>query len=87
MAHRYRYALRWGDAGEAGMDHEQNFCPGNAFWDGKCTNDHVALDFSCYLIYEAQALAKIAAAIGRQDRATYVYSSFFKTLLFNYVVP
>lgn len=57
-----QYLLRWHDAGDAGMDHEQNFCPGSSYWHGpqRCSADHYALDFANYIIWEAQALAKIA---------------------------
>jgi len=53
------------------MDHEQNFCPGNTFWSGGCSADHFGLDFANYLIYESQAMAKLANIIGLPDRAAY----------------
>ena len=65
------YLLRWDDAGEAGMDHEQNFCPGDTFWTNGCSANHFALDFANYLVYESQAMAKMAALVGLPDRAAY----------------
>ena len=65
------YLLWWGDAGSAGMDHEQTFCPGNTYWTGGCTADHYAVDFAAYIIYEAQALAKMATVLGLADRAKF----------------
>jgi hypothetical protein len=53
------------------MDHEQNFCPGNSYWTGGCTSNHFGLDFANYLIYESQAMAKIANLIGLPERAMY----------------
>jgi len=56
------------------MDHEQNFCPGGTYWSKKgCTHlaDHYSVDFTCYVIMECQALAKIAAELGKPLRAAY----------------
>lgn len=36
-----------------------------------CRSDHFSVDFTSYIVFEAEALAKIAAAIGRHDRAAY----------------
>lgn len=73
-----KYLLKWGDAGDAGMDHEQNFCPGGTYWhkaDGEwgtqCNADHFALDFANYVIWEAQALAKMAAELSLPGRTRY----------------
>ena len=68
-----KYLLRWHNAGDVGMDHEQNFCPGAAYWHGpaRCSADHYALDFANYLIWEAQALAKLAAELKLPARAAY----------------
>ena len=49
------YLMRWADAGEGGMDHEQQYCPGNTYWTGGCSADHYALDATVYMIYESQA--------------------------------
>ena len=65
------YLLYADHASEVGMDHEQSFCPGNTYWDGKCTADHYALDFVNYIIYECQALAKLATIIGLDDRSAH----------------
>ena len=68
-----RYLLRWHNAGDAGMDHEQNFCPGGSYWHGpqRCSADHYALDFANYVIWEAQALAKIANELQLPAREAY----------------
>ena len=57
------------------MDHEQNFCPGDNYWthggiDG-CPSDHYAVDFASYIVFESQALAKMAEELGLKDRAAY----------------
>ena len=56
-----KYLLHWGNAGDAGMDHEQNFCPegtywhkGTDHWGHSCTANHFALDFANYIIWECQ---------------------------------
>ena len=53
------------------MDHEQNFCPegtywhkGHDHWGHSCTANHFALDFANYIIWECQALAKMATELG-----------------------
>jgi neutral trehalase len=60
------------------MDHEQNFCPegtywhkGNDHWGHSCTANHFALDFANYIIWECQALAKMAEVLSLSDRVAY----------------
>ncbi len=60
------------------MDHEQNFCPGGTYWGKrsgqwgtKCSASHYALDYANYLIWECQALAKIAKELNLPARAAY----------------
>jgi len=72
------YLMAWDNAGEAGMDHEQNFCPGDAYWRGECGPHHhgsaylhYGLDFTNYVVYESQALGKIATELGLSDRAAH----------------
>jgi len=71
-----KYLLRWNNAGEAGMDHEQNFCPGDTYWrDGRnlknCPSSHYGLDFANYIVYECQALAKMAKELDQSERVAY----------------
>ena len=68
----YRHLLFWHGAYEAGMDHEQTFCPGKRgdLIQG-CRSDHYAVDFTSYIIWECEALAQIATELGLSDRAAY----------------
>ena len=73
-----KYLMKWAAAGDAGMDHEQNFCPGGTYWHKgagqwgtECTADHYAVDFANYIIWEAQALSKMAKVLKLPARATY----------------
>jgi len=68
----YKNLLFWHGAYEAGMDHEQTFCPGKAGDLIKdCRSDHYAVDFTAYMIWECQALSDIATVIGMTHRAQY----------------
>ena len=66
----YRNLLFWHDAYEAGMDHEQTFCPGKPgdLMKG-CRADHYAVDFTAYIIWECEALRDIATELGMAARA------------------
>ena len=73
-----QFLLAWDNAGEAGMDHEQNFCPGDTYWRGECGPHHhgsaylhYGLDFANYIVYESQALAKMATELGLSDRSAH----------------
>ena len=68
----YQHLLFWKGAYEAGMDHEQTFCPGKAGDLIKgCRSDHYAVDFTSYIIWECEALADMAAELGLKGRAEY----------------
>ena len=75
-----KYLLRWSSAGEAGMDHEENFCPGSSYWDkdnpaNPCPQtNHYGLDFANYIIWECAALAKVYAVTTTQT-VSHVYAA------------
>merc|ERR1712039_460619 len=66
-----KYLGGWAAAGDAGMDHEQTFCPGHTWWTHQCRFDHFAVDYANYIIYECQALSKLAEILGLNSRAQY----------------
>lgn len=51
------------------MDHEQTFCS-SEFIDC-CPSDHWSVDFTAYIVYEAQALALMAKQLGLHDRMSF----------------
>eukprot|EP00929_Paragymnodinium_shiwhaense_P112120 TRINITY_DN80375_c0_g1_i1.p1 TRINITY_DN80375_c0_g1~~TRINITY_DN80375_c0_g1_i1.p1 ORF type:complete len:1176 (+),score=130.90 TRINITY_DN80375_c0_g1_i1:88-3615(+) len=58
--------MRWENACQAGMDHEQTFCP---TLPGECCKaDHYSIDFTAYMIAEMQAMAKMASLLGMKDK-------------------
>ena len=68
----YSELLWWTSAGEGGMDHEQTFCPGKLGAVMKdCRADHYAMDFVSYVVWESQALTKMACLLELPDRAKY----------------
>ena len=72
MSSEYAGLLAWHGAYEAGMDHEQTFCPGKAGDRIKgCRSDHWAVDITSYIIWECEALAEMATVLGLSDRAQY----------------